>query len=248
MRGLRKPWPPRDVSPEGQQPRRLVEAERDFLTALGARPSKTESARSAFDQLNKAKLRDAMYREQKALCVYCERRLDPGTRHPVEHWRPLSRRPKYALHWRNLYLSCSTTNTCDAAKDNQRLVGNEADPDLPWPTQLDYERLVGFDGLGEMYVREDVPIPGATRDALKVAIDGDGRRNAILNLNDPRLRAARAAALDSERDSLERDFKNRTAPRKDREARAVTALNQKERPAFVSIRVHWLRKTLGRGR
>jgi hypothetical protein len=60
--------------------------------------------------------------------------------------------------------------------------------------------------------------------------------------------AARAAALDSERMRLEREFANRTASKDEREKWATEILAEDPLPAFVSIRVEWLRKRLGRGR
>ena len=103
-----------------------------------------------------------------------------------------------------------------------------------------------------MYVRNDVNIGEATRNALTIAIDDsrhDGkRRRAILNLNHPTLAAARRAALDSERTRLDRDFRKRTVSRDVRAARATQLLGRASRPAFVSIRVAWLRKALGKGR
>ena len=253
MRGLSKPWPPSNVSPDGQAPRRFVDAEREYLTALPNRSNKTRFARTEFDRLDKGKLREVMSGEQASLCVYCERRLpeNGGPAH-IEHWIPLSGAPEYALDWRNLYLSCATISTCDGAKGDRRLRWGDADPDLPWPTECDYERLVGFDGDGRMYVRDDAPIDEATRRALELAIDdleyGGGRRRAILNLNHPRLMERRRAALDSERTRMERDFENRHATRDEREERANQILGQERLPAFVSIRVAWLRRTLGQGR
>ena len=253
MRGLAKPWPPSNVSPDGQEPRRFADAEQEFLAALTGRTDKAKFARTEFDQLDKAKLRRVMYGEQRSLCIYCERRVSELESPPrIEHWRPLSGDPELALHWDNLYLSCSTDDTCDRAKDKRRLKADDADPDLPWPTVLDYERLVGFTSRGEMCVRDDVPMGEATRTALELAIDDgqhDGRqRRAILNLNHPTLVAARSATLDSERTRLDRDFPQRTAAREERAARATQLLDQAPRPDFVSIRVAWLRKTLGRGR
>ena len=160
--------------------------------------------------------------------------------------------PEYALHWRNLYLSCSTKDTCGDCKGDQPLKGDDTDPDLPWPTELDYERLVSFTSGGEMYVRDDVHMDEATRRALELAIDdrqhGGRQRRAILNLNHPTLLAARREALDSERKRMEKDFENRTATRDERKERASQLLGRDQLPAFVSIRVAWLRKTLGRGR
>ena len=109
-----------------------------------------------------------------------------------------------------------------------------------------------FTSRGEIYVRDDVAMDETTRNALELAIDDrgydGGRRRAILNLNHPTLVAARRAALDSERIRLRRDFERRTASRHERAARAAGLLGRGRLPAFVSIRVSWLRRTLGRGR
>ena len=290
MRRLSKPWPPRNVSPDGQEPRRFVDAEREYRAALTEfdrarraadveddRSDRTRFARTEFERLDKGRLREVLSGEQASLCVYCERRLSENGWPPpiVEHWIPLSGAPEYALHWRNLYLSCATTDTCDGAKGNRRPRWDDADPDLPWPTELDYERLVNFGSDGRMYVRDDVNIDEATRKALALAIDdmyvwndapideatwraltlaiddhrhGAERRRTILNLNAPTLVAARRAALDSERRRMKRDFENEHATRDEREERAARLLGRERLPAFVSIRAAWLRKKLGRGR
>ena len=186
MRGLEKPSPPSNVSPDGQVPRGLVDAEGEYLATLPSRTNKAKFAKATFDGLDKARLRDVLYGEQKSLCVYCERTISESDPSPhVEHWRLRSRAPEYALHWRNLYLSCSTGDTCGVRKDHRPLKADDGDPDLPWPTELVYEELVGFTSRGEMYVRDDVHMDGATRSALTLAIDDDrqegGRpRRAIL--------------------------------------------------------------------
>ena len=124
MRGLRKPWPPANVSPDGQPPQRFRDAEREYLAALPGRPNKVRFAKAEFDRLDKPKLRQVMYGEQGSLCVYCEQELSESDSRPhVEHWRPRSRNPEYALHWRNLYLSCSTKDTCGDRKGDQPLRG-----------------------------------------------------------------------------------------------------------------------------
>ena len=252
MLGLAKPRPPANVSPDDQAPRSFADAEQEYLAALPSRTNRVRFARTEFDRLDKSKLRHVMYGEQRSLCVYCERELSENNSPPhVEHWRPLRGDLDHALHWHNLYLSCPTRDTCDSAKGNRRLKGDDADPDLPWPTELDYERLVGFTSGGEMCVRDDVNMGEATRRALELAIDdpqhADRRRRAILNLNHPRLVAARREALDNKRRRLQRDFNQRTASREERAARATQLLDQEARPAYVSIRVAWLQKKLGRG-
>ena len=78
--------------------------------------------------------------------------------------------------------------------------------------------------------------------------DGDRVLRGIVNLNDPALVKARGAAVRGERKRMERDFRNKTATRGEREDRAAQLLGRDQLPKFVSIRVAWLRKTLGRGR
>src|SRR5437660_2599148 len=190
MRGISKPWPPADVSPDGQIPRRFVDAEQEYRAGLQNHEEKIDFARSQFDRLDKAKLRAVMYREQRSICVFCESQIGEGHPQPrIDHWKPLSVNHQLALHWKNLYLSCSSTGTCDDAKGDTSLRCEEGDPDLPWPTDLSYENLVGFTSSGEIYVRTDANVADEVRRAVAWAIDkqphGTGYRPAILNLNHP---------------------------------------------------------------
>ena len=253
MRGLRKPWPPTNVSPDDQAPRRFVDAEREFLADLRGAANKVQFAREEYKRLDKARLRQVMHGEQGSICVYCESGLGEHESPPhVEHWRPLSGAPEYAIHWHNLYLSCSSPETCGVKKGARRLKADDADPELPWPTEFDYERIVGYSRGGEMYVRNDVHIDGEIKRALELAIDdgdhGGEQRKAILNLNHPMLVESRRAAMDSERTRLERDFRHRTASREERVERATGLLSHNPLPEHISVRVAWLRKSVGRGR
>ena len=252
MRGLVKSGPPTNVRPDGQTPQPFVDAEREFLDDLAGRANKTKFARTEFDQLHKAKLRDVMYGEQGSICVYCERRLSEGVAPPhVEHWRPLSAAPELAFRWKNLYLSCSSENTCGSKKGSRPLKADDTDPDLPWPTEFDYEKVVGFTSAGHMYVRKDSGINDATRRALELAIDDirhDGElRSSILNLNHPTLLEARRASLDSERAKLKRSSGQHVQSSQHRTVRATQILEQNPRPEHVSVRVAWLLDMLSRG-
>ena len=194
-----------------------------------------------------------MYREQRSLCIYCERQITESYPTPrIDHWYPLSRDPGLALHWRNLYLSCHKLKTCDSAKGDHPFRWDDADSHMPWPVDLRYEDVVGFTSRGEIYVRSDVPLPDAIRRALELAIagrtDGARVRRSIVNLNDPALVKARSAAVRGERKRLAKDFENRIATKAEREERASQLLGRRHLPEFVSIRVASLRKTLGRGR
>jgi hypothetical protein len=164
---------------------------------------------------------------------------------------PLSREPQHALNWENLYLSCPTSETCDDAKEGHRLARDPADPSLPWPTQQAYENWVGFTSGGEIFVRSDAPTPEQRR-ALQLAIDdrddGSQLRRSILNLNQAALVAARKAAIDSEKSRLDREYRGRRAPPVDRAGLATAMLQRVQCPAFVSVRVAHLHRTLGRGR
>ena len=252
MRGISKPWPPRDVYPDGHEAASLREAEDAYLAALPGAPNQASFARSEFNRLEKQKLRAAMCREQRSLCIYCERRVAEDHPTPrIDHWYPLSRDPRLALHWENLYLSCPRPETCDSAKADHPFRWNDSDSHMPWPVDVRYEDVVGFTTRGEIYVRSDVTLPDAIRQALELAIGGrtDGARvrRGIVNLNDPALVKARVAAVRGERKRMERDFKNRTATRNEREERASQLVGRTQLPEFVSIRVAWLRKTRGRG-
>jgi uncharacterized protein (TIGR02646 family) len=253
MRGIAKPWPPANVSPDGHASRSFRDAAHDYLAGLPAEAEPSAHARARFDELDKLKLRQVMYREQRSICVFCEKEIAEGFPPPrIDHWRALSVHPESAFDWDNLYLSCSSPETCDSVKADRALRWDDGDPHLPWPTELDLEDLIGFTSLGDIYVRNDVNLDGRVRRALQVALDdcqgNAGTRQSILNLNHPRLIAARAAALDSEKTRLERDFDHGHASRDDREERANEILHKNPLPAFVSIRVAWLRKRLGRGR
>jgi uncharacterized protein (TIGR02646 family) len=253
MRTLRKPWPPADVSPDGQEARTWRQAEEEFLKGLETAVDPAGYARDTFDSMEKSKLRAVMYQEQGALCVYCERRVVEGHPQPrIDHWRPLSAEPRLALHWRNLYLSCMTAETCDIHKHESPLKAAPTDPDLPWPVDHAYERCVGFTSLGEMYVRSDAPLDDAQRRALVLALgaphDDEVKDNGVLNLNHPKLVAARIAALDSERTKLDRQYRDRTATREEREARKSALLREQPLREFVSIRARWLDRSLGKAR
>lgn len=249
MRGVKKPWPPGNVSPEGQEEQTWRQAEEQFNTDLQQSSERVALARARFDSLEKRHLREVMYQEQGGLCVYCERAVKEERPSPrIDHWRPLSMNPELALHWRNLYLSCATESTCDSRKQSTPLRADLSDLDLPWPVEVEYQRCVGFTSFGEIYVRQDAPLDEIQRKTLTHALGvlhgNVVKDNGILNLNNPALVAARAAALDSERDRLQRDFEGRTASRADRKTRAARLRNDKPLKEFVSIRVRWLERSL----
>ena len=246
MRSISKPSLPPDVHADGHEPASLGEAEETFIAGLLEAPDQALFARSRFDELDKQKLRVEMYREQRSLCIYCEREVAEGYPAPrIDHWYPLSERPQLGFDWNNLYLSCTSVETCDAAKGKQSLPVARHGCALAGP--LPYEDVIGFTSRGKAYVRSDVALPEGTRQALERGLfagqDGYQVRRQSVNLNHPALVSARAAAFDGERERME----NGTASETECEERATMLLEQDVRPPFVSIRVAWLRKTLGCG-
>ena len=235
MRGISKPWPPRDVYPDGHEAGSLREAEDAYLAALPNADNQSAFARSAFDGLDKGKLRSEMYREQRSLCIFCERRIGEGHPAPrIDHWYPLSRAARLALHWKNLYLSCPKLETCDSAKGDHPFRWDDESL-VPWPVKLRYEDVVGFTSRGEIYVRSDVMSTDPVRRAIELAIacrtGDDCVQPGIVNLNDPALVKARSAAVRGERKRLENDFENRTATRNEREQRASQLLGRSRFPS-----------------
>ena len=248
MRGISKPEPPQDVYPDGQAQASLYQAEEAYLAELPAAPNQARFARAEYQALDKRKLRAVLYREQRALCIFCERRVAEGYPSPrIDHWYPLNANRRLALHWKNLYLSCPKPETCDSAKASHPFRWDNGD--MPWPVAFPYQDLVGFSTRGEIYVRSDVTLPDGIRQALQLAVedhtDGDQVRPGIVNLNDPALVKARVAAVRGERRRMEQSLENGTATDDEREERAARLLDSRPLPEFVSIRVAWLRKTLG---
>jgi uncharacterized protein (TIGR02646 family) len=237
VRRIQKGPPPTNISPAGRPARTFQQAHLDLQADLGtiAAAQQAARARASFDDLKKDALRDLLYVEQRHVCVYCERRVQETNTPPIEHWDPVRAVPHQAITWENLYLSCPSQATCDDAKQHQQL-------SLPWPTQRNYELAVGFTSGGEIYVRTNAPISANEHQALVHAL----RR--IVNLNHPRLVAARKAAIDAEKKRLEREYPGRHLSGTERTTIATNLLAEARRPEFASIRVAYLQRTLGHGR
>ncbi|MBK7781004.1 MAG: hypothetical protein IPJ58_09620 [Ardenticatenia bacterium] len=101
-------------------------------------------------------------------------------------------------------------------------------------------------------MRNDAPLDDAQRRALHLALgvphDEAVKDNGFLNLNHPALVAARVAALDSERSRLERDYKGKAVTPSERMARAKQLRKDKPLREFISIRVRWLERSLGKAK
>jgi uncharacterized protein (TIGR02646 family) len=245
MRGLIKGPPPANVSPPTQQQCSLAEADAAYQVSIARivdNAARVRHARSEFDSMHKRHLRDMLFVEQRYLCVYCERAIDEGhPPPPIDHWNPLSLFLQEVFNWSNLHLSCRTVDTCDDLKADRPL-------DLPWPVTFQYEHVLGFTSGGRMYVRTDVAVTPQVRQALAIALEhqaGPPSIRSTLNLNQPALREARAAAIEAEETVAESQS---TMTAAQRQQRVATLLAQLRRDDFVSARLAYLSGQLGVGR
>lgn len=256
MRGIRKSRSPEDVGKVGHAELALVDAAADLHALLRQCPPTEhhERARSAFEDLERSKLRPILLADQYHLCVYCEAEVvdDPADPPPVEHWEPVRATPHQALDWDNLYLSCKSRHSCDAKKGGKRLAWDDADPSLPPPCQFGYEHYIGFGNGGDIYVKQHANLTSEHRRALELALDDrdlDGtKRESILGLNHADLRAARKAVMDRERSRIDRRFPKSRAPSSEFASRVRSLLGLGRRESFVSARVAWLEGSVGKDR
>ena len=186
--------------PDGHEAASIREAEDAYLGVLPDAGDQAAFARSAFDGLDKGKLRSEMYREQRSLCIFCEQAcwrgppprpgLTTGIRSVASRGSPFTGRTSIcpAPSWKPATRPKATTR-----------FGGTMNLTFPGQWPLRYEDVVGFTSRGEIYVRSDAMSPDPVHRAIEFAIagrtDGDRVRRGIVNLNDPALVRARSAAV-----------------------------------------------------
>lgn len=116
---------------KAQEPATVTETRVASTTDL----STSARARVAFDQIDKARVREDLAAEQGKLCAFCMRYINPKARDArgeptmkIAHRTPIDVDPLQALSWRNLLGSCDggqrvdwRTKSCDAAQGSKRL-------------------------------------------------------------------------------------------------------------------------------
>ncbi|XXX81379.1 hypothetical protein WMF30_21710 [Sorangium sp. So ce134] len=147
---------------KGAEPATVTETRTASTTDL----STTTRARTAFDQIDKGRVRADLAREQGWLCAFCMRRIDPDAADArgertmkIAHRTPIDVDPAQALSWRNLLGSCDggqrsgwRTRSCDAAQGSTALA---VDPAVHASCiQLRYERRDAREGL---FITSDHP-------------------------------------------------------------------------------------------
>ena len=94
-----------------------------------------QSARGAFDCLNKSLIRDCLIKEQHGLCGYCMRHIENDIHMTIEHLDPIEKNVDGALDYENMLGVCDGGRTiekkywptgqhilcCDAAKGSQEI-------------------------------------------------------------------------------------------------------------------------------
>lgn len=166
---------------KGREPATVTETRAAKTTDL----SKSKPARAAFDQLEKATVREALAREQGALCAFCMLPIDPRAEAPptegarpeptmkIAHRTPIDVDSTQALTWNNLLGSCDGgqrsrghRRTCDWAQGSAALA---VDPTLAGScAKLRYERREAHTGL---FITSDDP-------AMKVDVEDKLRLNS----------------------------------------------------------------------
>ena len=119
----------RHVQKRGE-PRTITETRQASTTNLAT----PESARDAFNQIDKPQVRRQLASEQEWLCAFCMRRIDEndvrGGEHTMKiaHRTPISTDPPQALTWKNLLGSCDGGQrsgglhcTCDLSQGPEQL-------------------------------------------------------------------------------------------------------------------------------
>lgn len=150
------------------------------LTTLAATPN------ADWDSVHgdqKQAVRDALVRDQGALCAYCQRRVhatEAAMR--IDHWHSRSAGGGI-FEWNNLIGSCADKRTCDAAKHEEHLFLNPVRDRGPDP-----RRFLRYLGDGSISAED----PRAQADLR------------ILRLNERHLVRARRQLLDALREWIRR--------------------------------------------
>lgn len=181
-----------------------------------------------FDDGPKEALRTALLAEQGHLCCYCMNRIrDEFRGMKIEHWAPRGQHPE--LDYGNLLAACvggdggpRRDQHCDTAKADQPI---ELDP-----RSRECERRVCFTVRGEAI-------------AADPADEGTERDLRVLNLNHPRLEAARAAVLEEVHRWAGRHGGSRTSRSfEERIAFLETPDENGRLKPFVGVATAWLRR------
>lgn len=124
---------------------------------------------------------------REPVCAYCERAVRVRGEGHIEHFRGRNLEPKLTFEWENLYLSCSTNDPNKSLQHCGHHKGSSAQT-LIRPDADDPDDYLEFSSGGIVK-----PRGGLSVDDEQLAND----TIQVLNLNAPRLRGSRIAAVES---------------------------------------------------
>jgi uncharacterized protein (TIGR02646 family) len=149
------------------------------LTALATTPTMTWAGLGAADR---QPIREALIRDQGALCAYCQRRIraeaDQTTgvnRMRIEHWDARSDSPNDQLRWGNMLGVCVGTAAlerhCDTSRGNRVLFLHPVEASGPDPREhLRYTKAGVVEPVADNpHVAEDIRVLNLNAFALKRA-------------------------------------------------------------------------------
>ena len=146
-----------------------------------------ESAREAFDHLDKNIIRDSLVKEQHGICAYCMRRIESNIHMTIEHWSPIELDPDRSLDYGNMLGVCNggresgKTNLnadhcilcCDASKGDRKITIS--------PLNSEHMKLIRYGSDGRIYTcPEDKVLENDINEALNLnaIILIEGRKEA----------------------------------------------------------------------
>lgn len=144
----------------------------------------TAAIRACFDQLPKDIIRNSLIKEQKGLCAYCMRRLEPDGFHTqIEHWYPLSRDKSKALSYSNMLGVCDGGKSSDHRKKVLCCDASKNDETEMAVNPLDFSQMqqIAYLSDGTIYtVSKDKKLEKDLNETLKLngKLDKTGRRTA----------------------------------------------------------------------
>lgn len=147
-----------------------------------------ESAREAFDHLDKSLIRDSLVKEQHGICAYCMRRIESNIYMTIEHWSPIELEPDKAVDYGNMLGVCNGGREeaylydgrcilcCDASKGYSKITISPLNPE--------HMKLIRYSSDGRIYTHPEDKI--LAKDI-----------NEVLNLNAITLVEGRKQAYES---------------------------------------------------
>lgn len=198
-----------------------------------------ESARDAFDHLDKKPIRDSLVKEQHGICAYCMRRIDSNIHMTIEHWSSIKVDPDRCLDYGNMLGVCNggreagTTNPsvsrcilcCDASKGDMEITIS--------PLNSEHMKLIRYSSEGRIYTYPE---------------DEDLEKdiNEVLNLNAIMLIEGRKEAYRSYVKFMEIQKKRKRSIRSTIEKEIERLEGETTYGEFVGVVLYFLKKRLRR--